>query len=91
MLPDALKNLELPDAAKLALRQGNKVEAIKIVREARGLGLKEAKDVVEASVAQDPMLRAELEGSVKRARPGAVVWLVVLVIAAGVAVYLLVR
>jgi ribosomal protein L7/L12 len=30
------------------LRKGNKIEAIKVYREATGLGLKEAKDAVEA-------------------------------------------
>lgn len=32
------------------VKSGNKIQAIKIVREATGLGLKEAKDVVEALV-----------------------------------------
>lgn len=31
-----------------ALAKGNKIEAIKLLREASGLGLKEAKDAVEA-------------------------------------------
>ncbi len=87
-MPDAPK---LPDAALLALRQGNKIEAIKIVREATGLGLKEAKDAVEAAVDRDPMLRAELAGAVKRSRPGAVVWVLLLVIGAGLAAFLLAR
>lgn len=39
---------DLPAAAVAALRQGNKIEAIKIVRVEFGLGLKEAKDAVEA-------------------------------------------
>jgi ribosomal protein L7/L12 len=33
---------------KAQLRKGNKIEAIKIYREATGLGLKEAKEAVEA-------------------------------------------
>lgn len=36
------------DAVTDALKQGRKIEAIKLVREATGLGLKEAKDAVEA-------------------------------------------
>jgi hypothetical protein len=31
-----------------ALRQGNKIEAIKIFKDATGLGLKESKDIIEA-------------------------------------------
>lgn len=36
-----------PPAAADALRRGNKIEAIRIVREHHGIGLKEAKDLVE--------------------------------------------
>jgi ribosomal protein L7/L12 len=36
-----------PPAAADALRRGHKIEAIRIVREHNGLGLKEAKDLVE--------------------------------------------
>lgn len=38
----------LPDEVLDALRSGNRIEAIKRLREATGLGLKEAKDLVEA-------------------------------------------
>jgi ribosomal protein L7/L12 len=38
----------LPGDVLAALRGGNKIEAIKRLREATGLGLKEAKDLVEA-------------------------------------------
>jgi ribosomal protein L7/L12 len=38
------------------------IEAIRIVRESvPGLGLKEAKDLVEAYAGRDPMLKAQLE------------------------------
>lgn len=37
----------LSETAISALQRGNKIEAIKLVREERGLGLKEAKDEVE--------------------------------------------
>ena len=37
----------LPPAALDALRRGNKIEAIRLVREHHGIGLKEAKDLVE--------------------------------------------
>lgn len=35
--------MQLPLAAIAALQQGNKIEAIKIIRQERGIGLKEAK------------------------------------------------
>jgi hypothetical protein len=46
----------LPEAAVAALRAGNKIEAIKIVRLQRGLNLKGAKDAVEAHLAAQPAL-----------------------------------
>jgi len=39
----------LPAAVALALQQGNKIEAVRLLREQTGMGLKEAKDAVEAS------------------------------------------
>jgi ribosomal protein L7/L12 len=38
----------LPPGALAALERGQKIEAIRIVREEQGLGLREAKDLVEA-------------------------------------------
>jgi len=38
----------LPASVQAALSSGNKIEAIKLLREQTGLGLKEAKDAVEA-------------------------------------------
>ncbi len=46
----------LPSDVITALQQGNKVEAIKRLREARGLQLKEAKDLLDAYVRHDPAL-----------------------------------
>jgi ribosomal protein L7/L12 len=43
-----------PLEAHLELRHGNKIDAIKIVRAKQGLGLKEAKDAVEAYIAMHP-------------------------------------
>jgi ribosomal protein L7/L12 len=42
---------ELPVAVWGAMARGNKIEAIKLAREATGLSLKEAKDAVERSAA----------------------------------------
>ncbi|MET0809166.1 MAG: 50S ribosomal protein L7/L12 [Pseudoxanthomonas sp.] len=57
----------LPAEAMTALSRGQPIEAIKIVREMTGLGLKEAKDMVEryrndASPERDEAMRAKLEG-----------------------------
>ena len=45
--PSATQPAGLPDAAIVAIARGQLIEAIKLVREATGLGLKEAKDLVD--------------------------------------------
>jgi len=57
----------LPAEAMAALSRGQLIEAIKIVRERTGLGLKEAKEMVEryrddANPERDEAMRARLEG-----------------------------
>ena len=74
----------LSSAAEAALRGGNKIEAIKIIREERGLGLKEAKDLVDAYVETDPSLKA----SVANASAGGRLFLRLLVFGAVVALRL---
>jgi hypothetical protein len=49
-------NEELKEQVRTLLLQGNKIEAIKIYREATGLGLKESKDAVE-------FIESELRGN----------------------------
>lgn len=49
----------LPPAALGALREGNKIEAIKLTRQHTGLGLKEAKDLVDA---HERTMPATMEG-----------------------------
>lgn len=55
-LPVARENLDA--AIQSALRAGNKIEAIKRYREKTGLGLKEAKDAIDAMAAGAPPPRA---------------------------------
>jgi len=45
---------ELPESAVNAIRANKKIEAIKILREERGLDLKEAKHEVEAYMQANP-------------------------------------
>lgn len=61
----------LPVEALAALSRGQLIEAIKIVRTATGLGLKEAKDLVERhrdgqAPARDEAMRAKLEGIARK-------------------------
>ena len=71
---------ELPAAAIAALTQGHKIEAIKILRQEWGLGLKEGKAAVDAYVEARPELATQFQGAstgVKRLN----MWLLVLLIA----------
>jgi ribosomal protein L7/L12 len=45
--PAPLDTLELESAARVLVSQGKKIQAVKLVRDHTGLGLKEAKDWVE--------------------------------------------
>lgn len=79
----------LPQKAADALRRGNKIEAIKVVREATGMGLKESKDYVEAAVAADPALFAQYQASTPSGNAGTFVVILALVVlaAAGAVVF----
>ena len=69
-----------------ALRRGNKIEAIKIVRLERKLDLKDAKDLVDDYVRRDPVLQRSMQQAQSEAQRGLMFWLVVL-LALGAAVY----
>ena len=56
---------EIPGAAIEALKRGNKVEAIKLTREATAMGLKASKEAVEARLRED----AELAEAYRVAKP----------------------
>jgi hypothetical protein len=73
----------LPDAAVSALHEGQKIRAIKILRTVNSLGLKEARDLVDAYIAGTPELDAKFS-----ARPGMPGWAFFLVIVLVVAVTL---
>ena len=62
--------------AEAAVRSGNKIEAIKIIREELGLGLKEAKDLVDAYEAADPVLSARAQANTIHVKRGPVLILV---------------
>ncbi|WP_284619202.1 ribosomal protein L7/L12 [Aquabacterium humicola] len=88
----------LPAAALAALRQGRKIEAIRIVREHHGLGLKEAKDFVESHERSMPITADSLSpgdglspGEVPRTG-NRITWLLVAaVIGAGLLYHFLLR
>jgi ribosomal protein L7/L12 len=68
----------LPAAAAAALSTGRMVDAIKYVREAEGLGLMEAKQRVDAHVARDPVLKAQIADQQARMKRGLIKWALVI-------------
>jgi hypothetical protein len=66
----------LPPDAVRALVAGNKIEAIKLVREAHQVDLKTAKGVIDAYVELHPDIKSQLETQ-RHSRQGWIVWLVV--------------
>ncbi len=83
----------LPLEAVALLGEGKVIEAIKSVRQAEDLGLREAKARVDAHVAQDPILRVQLETQQRAIRRKMFFWFVVvdLAIAAGIIYWLFYR
>jgi len=54
MNSNAIKNAEAPFEVIQAIKQGRKIEAIKLLREHTGLGLKESKEWIDAHERQHP-------------------------------------
>ncbi len=68
----------LPPLAVRALMKGQKIEAIKLMREERGVELTEAKEVVEEYIRSDPLLQAELK-NIRRNSSG-FSWILLLIV-----------
>ncbi|HPX89051.1 MAG TPA: hypothetical protein PL133_07280 [Methylophilaceae bacterium] len=56
---------EIPAEAKDAIAEGKLIQAIKITREKTGLGLKESKDLIIASIDRDPILKEKFAAKFK--------------------------
>ena len=78
--PIAMGHVNMPAAAVDALQRGHKIEAIRLYREHAGVGLKEAKDVVEAYEGAHPRLDPMVApGEVPRGR-GRAGWVIVAIL-----------
>jgi ribosomal protein L7/L12 len=66
---------ELSGEAVAALERGSKIEAIKSVREAQGIGLKEAKEAVERFLAANPELQGRMSAASREGAKGSLPWL----------------
>jgi len=76
MIPE--KGKDLPAPVVTALSQGQKIEAIKLLREAHGIGLKEAKDAVEDYIKSRPELSLKLTGMQEVAEKSLLRWVIIL-------------
>ncbi|MGH7167721.1 MAG: ribosomal protein L7/L12 [Nitrospiraceae bacterium] len=79
----------LPETVVAALRKGQKIEAIKILRQEWGIGLKEAKDSVDRYVQSDPLLQRSMQMAQAESRRGCLLWLVVGIALAAAVYYFL--
>jgi ribosomal protein L7/L12 len=61
MTIESAKSSTLSNAAVELLWRGDVIGTIKVVRQERNLGLKEAKDLVDAYIRSQPSLRQKLE------------------------------
>lgn len=76
----------LPPDVMQALRNGNKIEAVRLVRQHRGLGLREAHLLVESLAAKEPVPIENLSPGAPR-KPAGLLWLAILLIVAAYVVY----
>lgn len=80
-------NPDLPPEAIAALEKGRKIEAIKHVRMAQGVGLKEAKDIVEEFIERSPSVKNRMAAANAESAGNGLRWLFLLAAIAAVAYY----
>lgn len=86
------RSSDLPKAAIETLRHGNLIEAIKIVRQERNIGFKEAKEMVEIHIASQPALKKKMDKVLVRAQQRFVRWMIgFVVLAAGIVVLIMMQ
>lgn len=85
------RSSDIPKAAVEALRSGNLIEAIKVVRQERNIGLKEAKKEVEAYLVSQPALKKKMDKVLARAQQRFIRWLVGFLVFAAGGAYLVMR
>ncbi len=83
----------LPPEPATLLTEGRKIDAIKVLRKSNDLSLKDAKAWVDWHIAQDPMLRVQLETQQRAARRQAFLWFLMVdaIVIAGVVYWLFYR
>jgi hypothetical protein len=77
----------IPSKAIYEIKQGRKLEAIRIVREAQGLDLAEAKETVETYIQSQPALQSALEAKNTEANRSVGLWLFIVIAILAVAYF----
>lgn len=85
-IPVATREDVLPASVMTALQSGNKLEAIKLLREQAGLGLKEARDAVEG-MESNKIGGTGRYPTIEKPKSGLGVWLLMGLAALGTAAY----
>ena len=80
-------NASFPSEAVAALNAGNKLEAIRIIREKTGMGLKDSKDRVEDYIDHTPALKSALDAAHAASMQQFLKWTVALIALAGACAY----
>jgi len=79
---------DFPKAAVEALRRGDLIEAIKIVRQERGISFQEAKAEVESYLVSQPALKKKMDQVLATAQQRFIRWLVGFLVLAATVAYL---
>jgi hypothetical protein len=82
-------NATLPQTAVSALWQGHMIEAIKLVRLERNIGLSEAKDLVDTYLQSHSALKNRIDETQADTREGLFRWLIFLLIGGAGLAYVL--
>ena len=77
----------LPLSAIAALQANNKIEAIKLTREATGLDLKNAKERVDAYLVANPSVRLQLQAAQSKTAKSFFNWLVMMALVTATVMY----
>jgi len=78
--PDKKLTASFPATAEGALLKGSKIEAIRIVRAEQGVGLKEAKAIVEQHVATHPGIQEQINNAQALSRRAVLPWLTAIIV-----------
>ena len=82
---------DLPKAAIETLWRGKLIEAIKIVRQDRNIGLKEAKALVEDYIASQPTLKKKMDKILVEAQQKFIRWMIGFFVVAAVVAYIVIQ